>query len=381
MSDRRIVVLGPSSGPRLDAFKAALQRLGRHEAAFVGYHDILARPDRLEGALTPGAWLRFESPDRDPLALKALYEAGETEARSAGYPAFAGAGLAALLETKGLIGSPAQLFFGLRRILRSAARIAEAAGAELSASPEELALAYDKPACGRHLRRKGVPTPEDLGPVGGFEPLMAVLREGGRRRAFVKLRHGSAAAGMLALALGPNGRLFAYTTAELGRDGAVFATRRVRRLERHAEIASVVEALAPCGLHAEAWLPKAGIGGKVCDLRLVTIRGETVGAVLRRSAFPMTNLHLGGSRGTPEPLRRRMAPGAWERVMETVHRTSRALPSCFTLGLDVAILADLRRHAVLEVNAFGDFVKGLRHGGLTPQEHQILRCQEPRLAS
>ena len=381
MTDRRIVVLGPSSGPRLEAFQAALRKLGHRQAEYVGYHDFLARPDVLERALSPATWLRFESPDRDPKALEALYRAGATEARMAGYPVFAGTALSEGLTTRGWIGSPAQLYFGLRRTLRRAAQIGEIAGARLSAGPADLALAYDKTECSRHLGRCAIPVPAALDPVSSFDQLIARMREQKRPRVFVKLRHGSAAAGMVALALGPGGRMSAFTTAELGRDGAPFATRRLGRLDSAAAIGAIVDALAPRGLHVEAWVPKAGIDNLVCDLRLVVVQGAPVFPVLRMSRHPMTNLHLGGHRKSAELIRTRMPRKAWDGVIETAHAVARALPSCFMLGVDLAVLAGFGRHAVLEVNAFGDHVKGVRLGGHTPQELQILRFQAMRMAS
>ena len=45
------------------------------------------------------------------------------------------------------------------------------------------------------------------------------------------------------------------------------------------------------------------------------------------------------------------------------------------VGVDAAILVGDRRHAVLEVNAFGDHVKGVTYRGFTPQEWQIIHWE------
>ena len=64
-------------------------------------------------------------------------------------------------------------------------------------------------------------------------------------------------------------------------------------------------------------------------------------------------------------LRERMPSGAWDAMMQTAVTAREAFPGALSLGLDVAVANDLRRHAVLEVNAFGDFVKGLDTGERT----------------
>ena len=43
------------------------------------------------------------------------------------------------------------------------------------------------------------------------------------------------------------------------------------------------------------------------------------------------------------------------------------------IGLDIAVLADGRRHAVLEANMFGDFVKDFTAGARSPHAAQLDR--------
>jgi hypothetical protein len=376
-----IVVLGAATGPRADAFQAALKRFGRAPAAFFSFDRFLSQPDAFEAALRLGGALRFDSPDRERAGLIALYRLGAETAAEEGYAVLEGNALEARLAQPGAIGSPAQLAFGLELALKQAATMAAARGARLLAKPSDVALSFDKTACAAHLAERGIAVPRQIGPVADFDELIERMRSARLSRAFVKLRFGSSAAGMTALALGPGGAIVAHTTAVIGEDGVPRATRDVRRLIHHAHIRSVIDALAPLGLHAEAWLPKAGAAGGVADLRLIVVDGEPVFNVMRVSPHPMTNLHLGGARRSPDALRARVGEAAWRALIESCRAVSRAFPSCFVLGVDAAILAGDRRHAVFEVNAFGDHVKGVAYQGCTPQEWQVLRYRRSREAA
>lgn len=375
-----IAVLGAAAGPRADSFRAALSRFGSC-AAFFSYDAFLRQPEALEAALSPEAVLRFDSPDRETASLKALYRLGTVAAAEAGYAVLEGSALDARLAEPGAIGSPAQLAFGLKLALEEAAAIAARRAARLLAAPSEVARTFDKTACAAHLQTHGIAVPRQIGPVSGFDDLITRMRHERMSRAFVKLRFGSSAAGMTALALGPGGQIVAYTTAVLGANGTPHATRDLRRLVHHREIGAIIDALAPLGLHTEAWLPKAGVEGGGADLRLILVDGEPVFNIMRVSRHPMTNLHLGGERRSPDALRARAGEAAWEALIETCRAVGRAFPSCFMLGVDAAILAGDRRHAVFEVNAFGDHVKGVQYQGWSPQEWQILQYQRRERAA
>lgn len=375
-----IVVLGAATGPRAEAFRAALTRFRMPPAAFFSYDSFLERPDAFEAALLPGAVLRFDSPDREIASLKALHRLGAAAVADAGYAVLDGAALDRQAGQPGAIGSPAQLAFGLHLALEKAAAIAVRRGARLLAAPSEVALTFDKTASAAHLQERGIPVPRQIGPVSGFDDLIARMRSKRISRAFVKLRFGSSAAGMTALALGPGGQIVVYTTTLLGADGVPRSTRDLRRLVHHRDVAAVIDALAPLGLTAEAWLPKAGVEGGSADLRLILVDGEPVFNIMRISPHPMTNLHLGGSRRPPDALRARAGEAVWGALIESCRAIGRAYPSCFMLGVDAAILAGHRRHAVFEVNAFGDHVKGVTYQGCSPQEWQVLQYRRREAA-
>ena len=361
-----IVSLGPVSGPRHASFAAACERFGM-PVRTIGWNAFLADPAILDSALHPGAYLRFDTPDQDIASIAALYCAGEATALEKGIETLPQGSEARLAQ--GDIGSPAQLAFGLAAAVDVASRIAQRHGAHVSTNAEEVACSFDKTATLQRLREAGVPIPRYMLPFTSFETLAHVMEAIPRPRLFVKLRYGSAAAGMIALARHGN-QWRAITTAEPYADG-IRATRNLRRLDSFAQIAQLIDRLSPLGLHAETWLPKIGIDGRVADVRLVMLADGTIFPVLRTSRHPMTNLHLGGTRGPVEPLIRRIGADHWEAILASARKAARCFPASHVLGIDVAILADGRSHALLEVNVFGDFVKEVTVGGLTPHEAQV----------
>ncbi|MET0246771.1 MAG: STM4014 family protein, partial [Sphingomonas sp.] len=241
-----------------------------------------------------------------------------------------------------------------------------------STSAADVACAFDKSAARDRLAAAGVPVPFALAAPESFDDLVAAMEAAGLSRVFVKLRHGSAAAGMIALAR--QGDLWmATTTAVDGEGGRILASRNLRRLTDRGDLARLVDRLAPLGLHVERWLPKIGINGRVADVRLVMLDDGSIHRVLRTSRHPMTNLHLGGDRAPVDALVRRIGDAAWQSVLASARSAAGRFADSHVLGLDIAVLADGRRHAVLEANIFGDFVKDFMPSALSPHAAQLDR--------
>jgi hypothetical protein len=354
-SGGEIVALGPATGSRIRDFCAAcLAQRGRLPKV-LSWGDFVTDAGRLEAMLHAGDYLRLDTPDRDIASQASLLGAG-TSARD--------------LE-QGAIGSPAALSAGLVAGIRAASAIARRKGALVSCDADDVARAFDKTATLQALQAAGVPTARMLPGVTGWETLCGAMDAARMSRVFVKLRHGSSASGMIALAR--NGEQWlAITTAVVGGEGGLHATRRVRRLIDRRKIASLIDRLAPLGLHCEAWLPKIGISGRTVDVRVVVI-GETLMPVLRMSRHPMTNLQLDSERGPAALLVRRIGEEAWQSALRSVQHAATCFPGLHTMGVDLAILADERRHAVLEVNAFGDHVKDVTVDGIHSHELQVKR--------
>jgi hypothetical protein len=371
---RPFVVLGARGDPRVEAFGAALARAGLAAARLIDYRDVCALPSRLAHELPAGALLRIESPGRDVQVTRALLAAGVAPCRAAGEPFVAAD--AAPLHEKGRIVAPRQVFRGLCAVLdHAAAALAGRPDVTSLLDPGLVKLAFDKGACHGALSAAGISVPPALPPPASFDDLIEQMRAAGLPRVFVKLRHGSAASGMVALATSPRG-VMAWTTAEAvsGPDGVtLYNTRAVRRIEGAAAVRAVVDALIPFGVHVEAWVPKAGVDGAACDLRVLVIGGEPAHMVLRKSRTPFTNLHLGNERAPAAELRARMDATAWSDLLDTCRQAGRHFARSFHIALDIAVTAGLRRHYVLEVNAFGDLLRGVHAGGLDPYDFELAR--------
>ena len=122
----------------------------------------------------------------------------------------------------------------------------------------------------------------------------------------------------------------------------------------------------------ERAIDKAQLGGRHCDLRVLAIDGEAAFVVARTSSHPITNLHLGGTRGDVDALRAQLAPGAWDAAMASCVAAQRA-SGAFHVGVDMMFEADLAHHRVLEGNAFGDLLPNLERDGLDVYGWEIRR--------
>ena len=243
---------------------------------------------------------------------------------------------------------------------------AAAAGATLLDDPDELAVLFDKRRCHGVLREPGSrcpPRPRPATPRRGAGLGRRACAAGGHRAApgvrqarprFVGV--GRARRGDGRRRPGAGDHLGGAWTIRAGcstRCGCAATTER--------EVAAIVDALAPDGLHIERWLPKASQGGRSADLRVVVVAGRATHAVVRTSRCPMTNLHLGGARGDLAAARAatEAAGGSWTGMLELCERAAACFPGSLRVGVDLLPAAGWRRFAVGEVNAFGDLLPGL----------------------
>jgi glutathione synthase/RimK-type ligase-like ATP-grasp enzyme len=280
---------------------------------------------------------------------------------------------------KGLILYPRQWYLGYCRVLAEIERQrALCPPHRLMNHPDDIAAMFDKHVCHRRMHAAQIAVPRGLGPVGSYDELMMVMRRERCPRVFVKLTHGSSASGVVALQISERQQLATTTveTVQTGGELQLYNSRRLRSYRDPHEIAALINALCRHGIHVEQWLPKAGIDDRTCDLRVVVIGGRIRHVVVRLSRGPMTNLHLLNARGSFEPLLARMGMEAWEEACQTCLQAMACFPQSLYAGIDLLISPGYQRHAVLEINAFGDLLPGSLHEGEDTYSAEIGVCQQ-----
>ncbi|WP_406295444.1 STM4014 family protein [Streptomyces sp. NBC_00624] len=337
----RFAVVGVPGNRRVTLFQEAVRAAGLPAARVVPWPDVL----RGEAAFRPGETVRMDSPGEDA-EVERLLRAVDDPTRVEG---------------------TARWYARFTEAVREVTRAAATAGAELLDDPGDVAVLFDKRLCHGVLDGAAVPVPASATSgsgapvVRGWADVRALMAGHRMPRAFVKLAHGSSASGVLAVETAGPGRVRATTSVERDTSGRLFNSLRVRRCTTEREVAAIVDALAPDGLHIERWLPKASQHGRSADLRVVVVAGRATHAVVRTSRSPMTNLHLGGERGNLDEVRVavRAAGGSWAEVLAVCERAAACFPETLCVAVDLLPATGWRRFAVGEVNAFGDLLPRL----------------------
>ncbi len=364
---RPFVVVGNPGTRRVRLFQDALLRLDQPPACVVPYADLLAGRVALPDAVTPGAVVRIESPDEDPAATRAILRLGAEASTAEGLDAVSPAALDDLLQDRGRLLPSRQWYLGFCAALRRIeAQLAGCPAHTSMSHPADVAVMFDKPRCHRRLLERGLSVPPVLGPVRCYDELLACMQAANCYRVFVKPAHGSSASGVVAYQT--NGRQHrATTTVEMVRRGSeirLFNSKRVRTYDDVGDIAAIVDALCRQRVHVERWLPKAGLDNRAFDLRVVVIAGRARHVVARLSRGPITNLHLDNAREGPERVQARMGTAAWAAARQTCERALACFERSLYAGIDLLVGPGFRRHAILEVNAFGDLLLDTFHDGL-----------------
>lgn len=361
-----IVLIAVPESRRTRLFQEALGSLGCQPARVVSYTDLLSGQACISDYVKPGTTVRLDSPGKDFETERALLGAGAEE-EDARYARLSRQAVEELEFERGRLLYPRQWYLGLTRALRLIdSQLSNCTGFRLMNSLSDIALMFDKPRCQQVLSDCGIPTPGNFGTITSFAELRERMRQSGCSRVFIKLAHGSSAAGVVAYQTNGD-KHKAITTVEMVSQGSELHLYNSRRLRVHREIHEVerlVDALSSHRVYVEQWLPKAGIAGRTFDLRIVVIAGRARHTVVRLSRHPLTNLHLLGGRGSLDQVLERMGDHAWAATRQTCERV---MMDCFSeslyAGIDVRLAPDYRSHSVLEVNAFGDLLPQVLYEG------------------
>lgn len=334
----RMAVVGNPENRRVALFEQAAVQLGLTPPRIVPWLDVARGRARFE----PGEMVRIDSPGENAEVTRLLrgsigpVDMYRVEGTAAWY-----AGFTAALD-------------GLHKQIIDA-------GATALADPAETAIVFDKARCHAKLSERGVAVPTVLRGVTDYESLAAAVAPPWRGDVFVKIRHGSSASGVVALVVRRGRLVEAVTSAEIERDAdgiRLYNSLQVRRYRDESDIRTLIDTLGADGLHTEAWVAKHRSQGRQCDVRVVTVAGRATHAVVRTSAQPMTNLHLGGRRGELAGFQAEVGQERWTAILDLAEQAAACFPATHCLGVD--ILPD--RHGtqcVGEVNAYGDLLPNL----------------------
>lgn len=369
------MIVGNPENRRIELFQAAQKRRRDRLGRVLSYRDILAKRVKVGDALSPGAVLRIESPGEDFEVERGLLKEGIAEAEEEGVPVLSNHQIANFSFDRGRILNPRQYYLGYRKLLREmAAEIAAVPGIHLMNAPADIEVMFDKHLSHERCLQQGIPVPDAFGPVSCYDELIARMQETRQSKVFLKLRNGSSASGVVAFCRLAD-HTVAMTSLEIVRNGnglKLYNSLRVRCYTRTRDQADLINALCREKVHVERWLPKAVLDrhGNL-DLRILVIRGEARHWVIRQSRSPLTNLHLGNRRGDREQFLKHVGPQQWKLFQKTCADLMQCFPESLYGGVDLLVMPDLRNHAVLEVNAFGDLLPGVISQGMDTYAAEI----------
>ena len=362
------VLIAVANSRRTHLFQQSLAQMGQPQARVITFRDLLSGKALIADCIKPPAILRIDSPGKDFETERGLLHAGAETEDDRDYAGISSEEVNRLEFERGRILYPRQWYLGFCRALELIrAQLASSSECSLMNNLSDTALMFDKPRCQAALNEQGIPTPANLGEINSFAELRERMRESGCDRVFIKLAHGSSASGVVAYQTNGD-KHQATTTVEIvarGKDVRLYNSRRIRVCREVCEIALLVDTLCRHRVYVEQWLPKAGMGDRTFDLRVVVIARRAMHTVVRLSRHPMTNLHLLGGRGDLDQVLERMGERAWTAARSTCEQLmSECFPKSLYAGIDLRISPDYRRHTVLEVNAFGDLLPDVLCDGL-----------------
>jgi hypothetical protein len=362
----RITVIGNPDSRRVIGFSDTARRLG-WTVDVVSYLDIIQ--DRV---LSPeSGYVRLESPGESAEIARAILTAGIAPMEAAGRIPIRVAQIRELQCDRGEILHPLQWFLGYRRILESLKSRWDHPNLRWMSTPGSVVRSFDKIACLERWSSAGLPVSYRYPTASTYSEIRQTVPDR-HARLFVKLRYGYCAIG--AVALEWRGSLVrAITTVEVTwSDGRprLFVSKKPRILTREFEIAWLIDTLAMEEILVEDWLPKARWNGCPFDLRVITIGGIVHHVVGRANPSPFTNLNLDAKRISRDDVVERLGDGWW--TMESIcQNAAEALPDAGMLGIDLLVRPGDRKFALLEANAFGDYLPGLTYQGMSTWEAQI----------
>lgn len=226
-------------------------------------------------------------------------------------------------------------------------------------TPQAIATTLDKQATRQNLLAASVPMPPALpaknADIRHHEELIRAMDDAGMQRVFVKPRHGSGAAGVIAYARNPQKGLEVLYSTLQEQQGRWCNTRRIHRSEDSFVNRRMLDKVLSLDAVVERWVPKDRYHGQCYDLRVVCLQKKILFWVARGSRGPITNLHVNNS-----ALDICLSPGLVQKMQTTCAMAMAQFPGLRCAGLDVLLTPVNSKGEqdvlIIEVNGQGDLI-------------------------
>lgn len=361
-----LLLIAPPESRRVRALQNSLIKAGLPAARVFSWLEVL-NGESLEKHIFPNTIIKLDSPSEDWETDKGLLALGEFQPDPD--HEYARVNTKNLEYDLGAILSSRQWYLGFCAALEMVNSQLEQMEKRAMNHPSDIAVMFDKRATHAKLESAGILVPPALPPVQNFDELFEHMQCLGWNRVFVKLAHGSGAAGVIALET-HKGQWQATSTVEMASRGQLYNTKRLWKYRNFEQIKALVNAVCLQRVHVEKWLPKASFEHKIFDLRVVVINGFAQHVLVRASSGTVTNLHLGNERGNWDGVREKLGD-VWLEVKATCEQCMTLFPNSLYAGVDALIQTDWQRHAILEMNAFGDYHRNVFVNGLDTYQTQL----------
>lgn len=368
------LVIGNPENRRVRLFREALSSLRLPMAGIevLSYEELLQDTNLLYGKLQEDTILRLESPGENFNVRKGLIALGDYPGES--FSSISAESVLLLHEERGRIAYGRQWYNGFHKLLSELQqKLHSFPRTKLMNNIPDILTMFDKVKCHQYFHSSGVSVPRAFYDIHDFESLMTSLNNSAIRKVFIKPAHGSSASGVMAFRFSKS-RMEMITSIELVKQQGqtkLFNSLKIRSYSDPAEIEELVNTIAREKVIVEEWIPKASIGNKVVDLRVLVIDGKSRHAVVRTSNYPLTNLHLGNKRADIKDLEKLIGSEKTEAIRARAEQAAACFPDSLYVGVDILISNDLSAIKVLEANAFGDLLPGIVHNGESTYEAEI----------
>lgn len=361
-------IIGVINGRRVQSFKRIAENFG-YTVQLFSYQQFIEAP--LIDTRIPTT-IRVESPGEDFNTDKYLLTQGISADMISEHH------IKQLKFDKGIIQYTKQWYLGWQIILQHIEeKVRHAKNMSFMNKPHAIAMMFDKLKCQKHLFNHGISIPQNLGRIDSYDHLQALVKRHRLGRLFIKPLYGSSASGVMAYQTNSSGKASIISSIELDQSTdspCLYNNLKLKRYNNLHDIKTIINMMSHNAIFAEAWIPKKSAQNMVSDVRVLVINYRACHFVLRKSTTPITNIHLGNSKAGINEAIALWGQELVDQITLTAQNAAQTLSGVFYCGIDIAVGTNNRPY-VLEINAFGDLLLGVKHQGLDPYQRQLSEWQ------